>query len=153
MTILKKRRSHSRSFKFWQGFLLLGILFSSVAVIPGAQAQFYSQAQAQPESHAQVWSMPEAQIQFQARPQAQNQEQSQFYSQSQSQSGAQTQALKRYEFSDQQMGTTFKITFYAPGDSIAKAASERAFQHTDTLNSILSDYEPHSNLNLLSERS
>jgi len=131
MTILKKRRSHSRSFKFWQGLFLLVILFLFVAVIPVTQSQSAS------EFHAQVWSKTGAQAQSKA----------------QLQSRDQAQPLKRYEFSDQYMGTTFKITFYAPGDSIAKAASERAFQHTDELNSILSDYEPASNLNRLSEQS
>ncbi|SMO90397.1 FAD:protein FMN transferase [Fodinibius sediminis] len=63
------------------------------------------------------------------------------------------QDLKRYEFTDQQMGTLFKITFYADDDSLAEAASRNAFQRADTLNSILSDYEPDSNLNYLSARS
>lgn len=63
------------------------------------------------------------------------------------------QNLKRYEFEQQQMGTVFKLTFYAADDSVAEAASKRAYQHVEDLNSILSDYEPESNLNQLSARS
>ncbi|SHG46879.1 thiamine biosynthesis lipoprotein [Fodinibius roseus] len=66
---------------------------------------------------------------------------------------AAAQDTMRYEFTERKMGTTFKITFYAGDDSIARAASEQAFRHVDKLNGILSDYEPESNVNKLSARS
>ncbi|MCW9706193.1 FAD:protein FMN transferase [Fodinibius salsisoli] len=66
---------------------------------------------------------------------------------------AHAQSLQRYEFESRQMGTTFKLIFYAPNDSIANVAQESAFNRADTLNSILSDYDPKSNLNQLSSKS
>lgn len=55
--------------------------------------------------------------------------------------------LKRYEFESQHMGTLFRITLYAEDDSLAGLASDSAFQHIEKLNSILSDYDPNSELN------
>lgn len=66
---------------------------------------------------------------------------------------ATAQDTTRYEFTERKMGTTFRITFYAADDSIARAASAQAFRHVDQLNGILSDYEPESNVNKLSARS
>lgn len=65
----------------------------------------------------------------------------------------QGQSLQRYEFKSPQMGTMFKLIFYAPSDSIANEAQKKAFRHVETLNNILSDYEPESDLNQLSSKS
>src|SRR6056297_641358 len=64
-----------------------------------------------------------------------------------------SQELKRYEFESQQMGTTFQIILYAVDDSIAYSASKQAFATIDSLNSILSDYIPASELNRFSQSS
>lgn len=66
---------------------------------------------------------------------------------------SQGQSLERYEFQSRQMGTTFKLTLYAPNDSIAKRAQKQAFNCANKLNSMLSDYDPDSNLNQLSAKS
>lgn len=57
------------------------------------------------------------------------------------------QQLKRYEFESQHMGTLFRITLYAQNDSLARTASDSAFQYVEKLNRILSDYDPDSELN------
>ncbi|MCW9711889.1 FAD:protein FMN transferase [Aliifodinibius salicampi] len=51
------------------------------------------------------------------------------------------------------MGTLFTLIFYAPDDSTAQSAADLAFKRIEQLNTILSDYDPNSNLNKLSERS
>lgn len=61
--------------------------------------------------------------------------------------------LNRYRFESQHMGTLFRITLYAPDDSVAQIASDSAFRHVEKLNSILSDYDPDSELNRLAEQS
>ena len=66
---------------------------------------------------------------------------------------AASQDLNRYHFTDRQMGTLFRITFYAESDSAAESAAQAAFHHLEKLNGILSDYKPGSNLNRLSARS
>ncbi len=51
------------------------------------------------------------------------------------------------------MGTLFTLIFYAPDDSAAQSAADLAFDRVEQLNTILSDYDPDSNLNKLSARS
>ncbi|MEX2641390.1 MAG: FAD:protein FMN transferase [Balneolales bacterium] len=63
------------------------------------------------------------------------------------------QDLQRYEFDSPQMGTLFRIVFYARNDSLAEAASEAAFNRVQALNAIMSDYEHESELNALSRTS
>jgi thiamine biosynthesis lipoprotein len=58
--------------------------------------------------------------------------------------------LYRYEFSQPQMGTLFRIVLYAPSDSIAQHAAQSAFKRVDELNVILSDYLETSELSKLS---
>ncbi|RDC66259.1 FAD:protein FMN transferase [Adhaeribacter pallidiroseus] len=58
--------------------------------------------------------------------------------------------LQRYEYSRPQMGTIFRVVLFAPSESIAKVAAEAALNRVDTLNQILSDYIPDSELNKLS---
>lgn len=61
--------------------------------------------------------------------------------------------LHRFEFSHPQMGTVFRLVFYADLDTAAAGAvAKRIFQRVDTLNAIFSDYQPESELNRLSDR-
>lgn len=59
-------------------------------------------------------------------------------------------AEKRYTYTHPQMGTTFKVTFYARLDSInSQALATELFSKIDSLNLIFSDYLPESELNRL----
>ncbi|RFS13389.1 FAD:protein FMN transferase [Emticicia sp. C21] len=60
-----------------------------------------------------------------------------------------TYAQTRFEFSHPQMGTMFRIVFYAPDSAKALAATQKAFIRLDTLNMILSDYREDSEINRL----
>ncbi len=51
------------------------------------------------------------------------------------------------------MGTLFTLIFYAPDDSTAQSAAGLAFDRVEQLNTVLSDYDPDSNLNKISARS
>lgn len=62
-------------------------------------------------------------------------------------------SIKRYEFESPHMGTLFRIVLYAAEDSLAESASEAAFERIEELNSMMSDYLPDSELNLLSRTS
>jgi len=64
--------------------------------------------------------------------------------------GAETQALKRFEFTETHMGVPFKLLFYARNEKAANRAAEAAFERVAELNSILSDYDPNSELSRLS---
>ncbi|HLP92576.1 MAG TPA: FAD:protein FMN transferase, partial [Saprospiraceae bacterium] len=73
-----------------------------------------------------------------------------------SQSGsAQTKgAWHRYEFTHPQMGTVFRLIFYAKTDSVTAAVwAKDVFNAVDSLNAIMSDYLPESELNRLSRQS
>lgn len=61
-------------------------------------------------------------------------------------------SLRRYEFSHPQMGTVFRLVFYTSADSLAQAAARATFDRVDTLNAILSDYRPDSELMRLCDR-
>lgn len=61
------------------------------------------------------------------------------------------QSLNRYEYSAYQMGTTFRLVFYAPADTLADIASKAAFERIAALNQIFSDYDPNSEVSQLSE--
>ena len=58
--------------------------------------------------------------------------------------------LKRYEFSQVEMGVPFKIVLYAADEALAKRATEAAFARVTELNRILSDYDERSELSRLS---
>ncbi len=55
-------------------------------------------------------------------------------------------ALKRFEFTEPHMGTTFRIVLYAPDEATAKKAAKEAFARAAELDGIMSDYRPTSEL-------
>ncbi len=59
-------------------------------------------------------------------------------------------ALRRFEFTQAQMGLPFRIVLYAPDRQTAEAAATAAFARVKRLNDILSDYDTDSELSLLS---
>lgn len=59
----------------------------------------------------------------------------------------------RYQFESPHMGTLFRITLYAASDSLARRASDAAFQRIEELNRIMSDYLEESELNRVSTAS
>ncbi len=61
-----------------------------------------------------------------------------------------TAQVKKYQFSAQKMGTTFRLVFFHSSASEARELAELAFQEIDSLNMILSDYLPDSEINRLS---
>ncbi|MDZ7692844.1 MAG: FAD:protein FMN transferase [Balneolaceae bacterium] len=62
------------------------------------------------------------------------------------------QELQRFEYDSPHMGTTFRILMYAESEQIADSASQAAFSKVEELNEIMSDYDPKSELSLLSDR-
>jgi thiamine biosynthesis lipoprotein len=60
------------------------------------------------------------------------------------------EALQRFVFEKAEMGVPFRITLYAANESVAEAAANAAFARVEVLNSILSDYDPDSELSRLS---
>jgi len=62
----------------------------------------------------------------------------------------QGQALKQYDVKTQKMGTQFRIIFFAESDELANHAVKNAITRIDELNTIFSDYDPDSELSLLS---
>lgn len=59
--------------------------------------------------------------------------------------------LQRFEFTQVQMGMHFKLTFYAADESSANRAAAAAFARIGELNSVMSDYDPASELSKLSK--
>lgn len=57
--------------------------------------------------------------------------------------------LRRYEFSEPHMGTTFRLAFYAPSEAAAEKAAQAAFARVAELDHIMSDYKPTSELRRL----
>ncbi len=55
--------------------------------------------------------------------------------------------LQRYEFAQIEMGTVFSIILYTPTEVEAQQASAAAFRRIEGLDSLLSDYKRHSELN------
>lgn len=66
---------------------------------------------------------------------------------------AESEALRRFEFVEPQMGVPFRIVLFAPNAAAAEAASKAAFERVSQLNQIMSDYETDSELNELSRTS
>lgn len=62
-------------------------------------------------------------------------------------------ALQRFVYEKAEMGLPFRLTFYAPDEASAKAAADAAFERIAVLNSILSDYDPESEISRLSRTS
>ncbi len=62
-------------------------------------------------------------------------------------------AETRFIFEKAEMGVPFRITLYAADEAGARAASDAAFERVEVLNSILSDYDPDSELSRLSQTS
>ena len=62
------------------------------------------------------------------------------------------EALQRFVFEKAEMGVPFRITLYATNESVAEAAANAAFARVEALNSLLSDYDPDSELSRLSFR-
>lgn len=58
--------------------------------------------------------------------------------------------LKRFEFTEPEMGVPFRMVLYSPEASAAQAAARAAFDRVAQLNQIMSDYETDSELNELS---
>jgi thiamine biosynthesis lipoprotein len=58
--------------------------------------------------------------------------------------------LQRYEFQQPHMGTLFKLTLYATNALAARAAAEAAAARIEQLNSVMTDYDPESELMRLS---
>ena len=61
-------------------------------------------------------------------------------------------ALQRFEYTHPQMGTVFRVAFYAKDSAAAEAAITVLFARVDTLNAVLSDYLPESETNRLCAR-
>jgi thiamine biosynthesis lipoprotein len=62
-------------------------------------------------------------------------------------------ADQRFVFEKAEMAVPFRITLYAADAKTARVAAEAAFRHVETLNSILSDYDPDSELSRLGQSS
>lgn len=59
--------------------------------------------------------------------------------------------LNRFEAVEPHMGTLVRITIYAPGEQVARAAFRAAFDRIQELDAILSDYRPGSELNQIAK--
>ena len=53
---------------------------------------------------------------------------------------------ERFEFTQIQMGMTFRVVLYAPDEDSANAAASAAYARIKQLNGIMSDYDPESEL-------
>ena len=58
--------------------------------------------------------------------------------------------LQRFAYEKAEMGLPFRITLYASDEATAKAAADAAFERISQLNSVLSDYDPDSEISRLS---
>ena len=63
---------------------------------------------------------------------------------------ARAESLQRFVFEKAEMGLPFRVTLFAADEATAKAAADAAFERVAVLNSILSDYDPESELSRLS---
>lgn len=61
-----------------------------------------------------------------------------------------TEDSNRFEFTGIEMAVPVRIVLYAPSESLAKSASQAAFARIRALNSIMSDYDPTSEVRRLS---
>ena len=68
-------------------------------------------------------------------------------------SGAEPDAMQRYEYSEVHMGAEIRLVLYSASAATANRAAQRAYARIAELNRILSDYDPKSELSLLSATS
>ena len=61
-------------------------------------------------------------------------------------------ALQRFEFKQPHMGTLFTLTLYAPNEVAASVAAEAAFGKIAALESVMTDYDPESELMQLCQK-
>lgn len=61
--------------------------------------------------------------------------------------------VRRYEYSEVHMGTDFRVVLYAADETTANRAAAAAFVRVAELNKVMSDYDPQSELSLLSATS
>lgn len=59
----------------------------------------------------------------------------------------------RFEYEEPHMGTTFRVVLYAPDRAAADRAAKAVFARVAELNTVMSDYDPNSELMRLCERS
>ena len=62
------------------------------------------------------------------------------------------QGMERYTFSQPKMGTEFRIVAYGSDPDSVSRAVQTAFARIDSLNRIMSDYDPESEISLLAEK-
>jgi thiamine biosynthesis lipoprotein len=62
-------------------------------------------------------------------------------------------ALERFEYQEAHMNLPFRLVLYAPVKEQADAAARKAFERIEEINHIMSDYDPESELSLLSRSS
>jgi thiamine biosynthesis lipoprotein len=63
-----------------------------------------------------------------------------------------TEGLQRFEFKQPHMGTLFTITLYARGELAARVGADAAFARIATLDRMMTDYDPESELMQLSRK-
>ena len=59
--------------------------------------------------------------------------------------------LARFEFEETHMASPFQLVLYSTDDATARRASRAAFDRIEALNTVLSDYDPESELSRLSQ--
>ncbi len=62
------------------------------------------------------------------------------------------QTLNPYEAVEPHMGTLFRIKLYAPDETTARRAFQKAFERITQLDNILSDYQPDSELSCITQQ-
>ena len=67
--------------------------------------------------------------------------------------GAETDVMQRHEYSEVHMGAEIRLVLYSASAATANRAAESAYARIAELNKILSDYDPKSELSLLSATS
>lgn len=60
--------------------------------------------------------------------------------------------LTRYQFTEPKWGSVFRIILYAPDEAAANAAATAAFKRIDEIGHASNDYDPNSELSLLSRK-
>jgi FAD:protein FMN transferase len=60
--------------------------------------------------------------------------------------------LQQFTYQQQKMGTIFQLVLYCDDEKTADAAAEAAWNRIDKLNDTFSDYDPNSELSLLSRK-
>ena len=61
--------------------------------------------------------------------------------------------LERFTFTDIQMAVTIRIVIYAPDEVVAKRAADAAMARISQIDSVMSDYDPASEVRRLSDTS